>query len=77
MRSPQHAAHDVHSLCSCTHCRNAGFGMCRHLGLGLLTGDRRHTHGFRFSFQDRVAECTVAPQEVCELALAHANRDRV
>ena len=34
-------------------------------------------HGFRSSFRDWVAECTDAPRDVCELALAHANRDRV
>ncbi len=34
-------------------------------------------HGFRSSFRDWAAECTDAPGEVCELALAHVNRDRV
>ena len=34
-------------------------------------------HGFRSSFRDWAAECTDAPREVCELALAHVNRDRV
>ena len=34
-------------------------------------------HGFRSSFRDWVAECTDAPREVCELALAHVNNDRV
>ena len=33
--------------------------------------------GFRSSFRDWAAECTDAPREVCELALAHVNRDRV
>ena len=33
-------------------------------------------HGFRSSFRDW-AECTEAPGEVCELALAHVNSDRV
>ena len=28
-------------------------------------------HGFRPSFRDWAAECTEAPREVCELALAH------
>ena len=28
-------------------------------------------HGFRSSFRDWAAECTDAPREVCELALAH------
>ena len=34
-------------------------------------------HGFRSSFRDWAAECTDAPWKVCELALAHVNRDRV
>ena len=34
-------------------------------------------HGFRCGFRDRAAECTDAPREVCELALAHVNSDRV
>ena len=34
-------------------------------------------HGFRSSFRDWAAECTDAPREVCELALAHFNSDRV
>ena len=34
-------------------------------------------HGFRSSFRDWAAERTEAPHEVCELALAHVNRDRV
>ena len=34
-------------------------------------------HGFRSSFRDWAAECTDAPREVCELALAHINGDRV
>ena len=34
-------------------------------------------HGFRSSFRDWTAECTDAPREVCELALAHVNSDRV
>ena len=34
-------------------------------------------HGFRSSFRDWAAECTDAPREVCELALAHVNRNRV
>ena len=33
-------------------------------------------HGFRSSFRDWAAECTDAPREVCELALAHVNSDR-
>ena len=34
-------------------------------------------HGFRSSFRDWAAECTDAPREVCEHALAHVNSDRV
>ena len=34
-------------------------------------------HGFRSSFRDWAAECTDSPREVCELALAHVNSDRV
>ncbi len=34
-------------------------------------------HGFRSSFRDWAAECSTAPREVCELALAHVNSDRV
>ena len=31
----------------------------------------------RSSFRDWAAECTDAPREVCEIALAHVNTDRV
>ncbi|MYB36180.1 MAG: tyrosine-type recombinase/integrase [Gammaproteobacteria bacterium] len=34
-------------------------------------------HGFRSSFRDWAAECTDAPREVCELALAYVSGDRV
>ena len=34
-------------------------------------------HGFRSSLRDWAAECTEATREVCELALAHVNNDRV
>lgn len=34
-------------------------------------------HGFRSSFRDWAAECTDTPREICELALAHVNSDRV
>ena len=34
-------------------------------------------HGLRSSFRDWTAECSDAPREVCELALAHVNSDRV
>lgn len=34
-------------------------------------------HGFRSSFRDWAAECTTYPNEVCEMALAHAITDKV
>jgi integrase len=34
-------------------------------------------HGFRSTFRDWAAECTAYPNEVCEMALAHAIRDKV
>ena len=34
-------------------------------------------HGFRSSFRDWAAECSDAPREISELALAHVNSDRV
>ena len=40
-------------------------------------GIRAVPHGFRSSFRDWAAECSDAPREVCELALAHVNSDRV
>ena len=40
-------------------------------------GVRAVVHGFRSSFRDWCAECSNAPREVCELALAHVNSDRV
>ena len=40
-------------------------------------GFRAVVHGFRSSFRDWCAECSNAPREVCELALAHVNSDRV
>ena len=41
------------------------------LGIGAVP------HGFRSSFRDWAAERTDVPREVCELALAHVNSDRV
>jgi integrase len=41
--------------------------MVRKLGIGAVP------HGFRSSFRDWAAECSDAPREVCELALAHVN----
>ena len=34
-------------------------------------------HSFRASFRDWAAERTDVPREMCELALAHVNSDRV
>jgi integrase len=34
-------------------------------------------HGFRSTFRDWAAECTSYPNEVCEMALAHAISDKV
>ena len=34
-------------------------------------------HGMRSSARDWMSECTDAPREVCELALAHVNSNRV
>ena len=45
--------------------------LVRELGISAVP------HGFRSSFRDWAAECTDAPREVCELALAHVNNDRV
>ena len=45
--------------------------LLRELGIGAVP------HGFRSSFRDWAAECSDAPREVCELALAHVNSDRV
>ena len=45
--------------------------MVRDLGIGAVP------HGFRSSFRDWAAECSDAPREVCELALAHVDTDRV
>ena len=45
--------------------------LTRELGIGAVP------HGFRSSFRDWAAERTDVPREVCELALAHVNSDRV
>ena len=45
--------------------------LLRELGVGAVP------HGFRCSFRDWAAERTDVPREVCELALAHVNSDRV
>ncbi len=46
-------------------------GFVRNFRLGAVS------HGFRSSFRDWAAECSDAPRDVCELALAHVNSDRV
>ena len=45
--------------------------MVRRLGIAAVP------HGFRSSFRDWAAECSDAPREVCELALAHVNTNAV
>ena len=40
-------------------------------------GIRAVPHGFRSSFRDWAAECSDAPREVCELALAHMNTNSI
>jgi len=45
--------------------------MVRQLGIGAVP------HGFRSSFRDWAAECSDAPREVCELALAHVNTNAI
>ena len=49
------------------HSRAAISRMVRDLGIEAVP------HGFRSSFRDWAAECSDAPREVCELALAHVN----
>ena len=45
--------------------------MVRELGIPAVP------HGFRSTFRDWAAECSDTPRELCELALAHVNPDRV
>ena len=45
--------------------------LLRELAIGAVP------NGFRSSFRDWAAECTDAPRDVCELALAHVNSGRV
>ena len=46
--------------------------------LELMRGMRPDfvAHGFRSTFRDWAAECTNYPREVCEMALAHSNKDK-
>ena len=53
------------------HSRAAFSKLVRQLGIEAVP------HGFRSSFRDWAAECTDAPREVCELALAHVNTNAV
>ena len=53
------------------HSRAALSKLTQQLGIGAVP------HGFRSSFRDWAAECTDAPREVCELALAHVNTNAV
>ena len=53
------------------HSRAALSKLVGQLGIGAVP------HGFRSSFRDWAAECTDAPREVCELALAHVNTNAV
>ena len=45
--------------------------LVRDLGIGAAP------HGFRSSFRDWAAECSDAPREVCEPALAHVNTNSI
>ena len=56
-----------------------GKAISDHLISGLTrdNGIEGTPHGMRSSFRNWCAECTDAPREVCELALAHVNSDRV
>ncbi|VVQ07822.1 hypothetical protein PS934_03261 [Pseudomonas fluorescens] len=49
----------------------ATFNLLRSMGLPDIT-----THGFRATFRTWASECTLYPREVCELALAHDERDQ-
>ena len=45
--------------------------LVRDLGIGAVP------HGFRSSFRDWAAECSEAPRDVCELAVAHVSTNRI
>jgi integrase len=47
------------------------FNLLRSMELGHIT-----THGFRATFRTWASECTHYPREVCELALAHDERNQ-
>lgn len=44
--------------------------------LARMKRDDLTTHGFRSTFRDWAAECTAFPNEVAEMALAHAIKDK-
>jgi integrase len=44
--------------------------------LERMKRDDLTTHGFRSTFRDWAAECTAFPNEVAEMALAHAIRNK-
>lgn len=50
---------------------NASRNLLHSLGHDTIT-----RHGFRSSFRDWAGECTNFPREICELALAHDERDQ-
>ncbi len=62
---------------ACDFCASAGrwtsamMQLLERIGRGGLT-----VHGFRSTFRDWAAECTPFPNEVVEMALAHAIRDK-
>jgi len=51
--------------------RGATYNLLHSMGLPDIT-----THGFRATFRTWASECTHYPREVCELALAHDERDQ-
>ncbi len=60
--------------------QNAGEPLSNMAMLELLKRMGREdltVHGFRSTFRDWAAECTTYPNEVCEMALAHAIGDKV
>ena len=60
--------------------RLAGLGELSEVAISKLVrqpGIGAVPHGFRSSFRDWAAECSDAPREVCELALAHVNTNAI
>jgi integrase len=58
--------------------RSVGEPMSNMVFLMMLRrmGDTFTAHGFRSAFRDWASECTYFPREVCEMALAHAIKDK-